>query len=362
MKGLFAPLLVVACALAQDPAPPRRPQTPSLPLPYETTAATVPAADGAPELAGALTRPRGVDPAPAVILVQGGSPFDRDGTLAAHKPLLVIADTLTRAGFATLRLDDRGVGGSKGNKFAATLDELAQDLARSVRFLRGQPGIRADRIGLLGHSGGALLCALLASRDRELAFVVLLGSPARPLPLLIAAQLAADGDGTIAINEQLGAAAAEVVRGTPAAADLPGRVQEAWRALLEAMPAADRQHADRFVASLTRSLPALLGPVYLRDLFCFDPSPALRSITCPVLAIWGEYDQGGKLANSSVWELARLLGQGACSDFCILQVPRTNHCMQTCATGRLDEVPRIEETVAPSILRALQSWAAARAE
>lgn len=123
------------------------------------------------------------------------------------------------------------------------------------------------------------------------------------------------------------------------------------------MPPAARADAERYVASMTRKLPVLLGAPYLRDVFCFDPEPVLARVACPVLALWGEYDQGGKLANRSAWEMARILAQGPCTDFEVVQVPRTNHFLQPCTTGRMDEVARIREDVAPAVLRVVVAWA-----
>ena len=222
-------------------------------------------------------------------------------------------------------------------------------------------GIRRDRIGLLGHSGGALLSVLVASRDPELAFAVLLGCPARPLPALIAAQMAADGDGSAETATFLGNAAAELALESPDAADLFDRIQKRWKDLVSTLPEDERPGAELFVASMSRTLPVLLGSVYLRELYCFDPGPVLQRVRCPVLAVWGEYDQGRKLANSSAWEMTRHLASGLCASFQVAQVPRVNHFLQTCRTGGIDEIPRIEETVSPEVLGLVVEWSRSRA-
>lgn len=168
--------LAPAPAGAQDPA--AAAQASSLPAGCTARDVTLPATAHTPVLAGTLTLSQRDGPAPAVLLVPGGSPFDRNGTFAGHTPLRVLAEALTIAGLATLRLDDRGVGGSEGAKMQATLRELSQDTAQGVAFLRACPRVRPDRVGLLGHSGGALLAALAAAGDDKVAFVVLLGCPA----------------------------------------------------------------------------------------------------------------------------------------------------------------------------------------
>lgn len=361
MSLLLAFLAALAAPVQQAPGDAKRPQLPARPLPYDEVEVVIPATSRPVELAGTLSRPRGEHDVPAVILVQGGSPFDRDGTYAGHKPLLVLSDALVRAGLATLRLDDRGVGGSAGDKQAATLEELALDLEESVRFLRAEERIRPQAIGLLGYSGGALLCSLVASRDPAVAFVVLLGCPTLPLPALIAAQLAAEGDGSVETGTLLGGAAAEIAREVPAGPELIELVRARWRELVDAMPVAEREGAERFVSSMSRRLGFLLGTRYLHSVYVFDPAPALERIACPVLGVWGEYDQGRKLPNASAWELTRLLAGGACSSFRIAQVPRTNHFMQTCTSGALDELARIEETVSPEVLRLVVEWSVQQA-
>ncbi|MCA1780238.1 MAG: hypothetical protein LC637_12910, partial [Xanthomonadaceae bacterium] len=106
---------------AVSAAPPKRPQEPSEPLPYRSEAVSFEGA-GEIRLAGTLTRPEGSGPFPGVVLVAGAGPHDRDGTFMNHRPLLVLADYLTRAGFSVLRFDERGIGESAG-EFASASGE-----------------------------------------------------------------------------------------------------------------------------------------------------------------------------------------------------------------------------------------------
>ena len=187
-----------------------RPQRPVRPFPYQEREITIPVDDGALTLAGTWTCPDGAGAFPAVVLVPGGTPFDRDGSFAGHEPYRVLSDALTRAGCATLRMDDRGVGESGGAKLDCTLGRLAADVEACVRFAMSQSNVDSEHVGIVGHSGGALLVSLAAGREPAVAFVVLLGCPARPLPDLIAAQMAAEGDGTLEIDRCLGREAARI--------------------------------------------------------------------------------------------------------------------------------------------------------
>ena len=95
-----------------------RPQDPTPPFPYTT--AEVSFGNDDLTLAGTLMIPDGDGPFPIAVLISGSGQQDRDETLMGHKPFLVLADHLARAGVATLRYDDRGVGESTGNPVGAT--------------------------------------------------------------------------------------------------------------------------------------------------------------------------------------------------------------------------------------------------
>jgi hypothetical protein len=130
--------------------PPARPQEPAAPYPYRAEDVTLPSGDLT--LAGTLTLPTGPGPFPAVVLISGSGPQDRDETISGHRPFLVVADALTRAGFAVLRADDRGVGGSGGSYPDSTYPQLADDALAQVAHLAARPEIDRTRIGLFGHS------------------------------------------------------------------------------------------------------------------------------------------------------------------------------------------------------------------
>src|SRR5262249_42235050 len=89
-------------------------------------------------------------------------------------PFLVLADYLTRHGIAVLRVDDRGVGGSSGNVYEATSADFAEDVLAGVELLKARREINAAQIGLIGHSEGGIIAPMVASRSRDIAFIVML--------------------------------------------------------------------------------------------------------------------------------------------------------------------------------------------
>ena len=129
-------------------------------------------------LAGTFTVRRGGGKHPAAVMVTGTGTQDRDESLFGHKPFLVIADHLTRAGIAVLRVDDRGIGGSGGDTAATTLDDKTDDTLAGVAWLAAQPDVDPVRIGVIGHSEGGLIAPMVASRSSTpIAFIVLLAGP-----------------------------------------------------------------------------------------------------------------------------------------------------------------------------------------
>ena len=162
--------------------PPSRPQDPQPPFPYEVSDVVFRNREDGLNFAGTLTYPRGSGPFPSVVLVSGSGQENRDEEIYNHRPFLVLADALTRAGYAVLRYDDRGVGGSEGldTLQTATMYDFARDASAAVDFLASTPGVDTDRIGVIGHSEGASIAAELAVSNPHVAFIVLMGMPGLP--------------------------------------------------------------------------------------------------------------------------------------------------------------------------------------
>ncbi len=169
--GLSFPLLL----RRTDEAPKlHRPQEPKKPYPYVEEEVGYENKEAGIKLAGTLTFPRSEGPFPAVILITGSGPQDRNETVCGHRPFLVLADHLTRKGMAVLRVDDRGVGGSTGNVMEATSEDLAGDVLVGVNYLKSRKEINAKRIGLIGHSEGGIIAPMVAAQSSDVAFIVLM--------------------------------------------------------------------------------------------------------------------------------------------------------------------------------------------
>lgn len=132
-------------------------------------------------LPGTLTLPDGNGPFPAVLLVAGSGPNDRDESIGPNKPFLDIARGLAQQGIATFRYDKRThVYGAKLAGTPITIDdEVTDDAVAALKLLATQPGVDARRVFVLGHSLGAMLAPRIADRDAQVAGVILLAAPTR---------------------------------------------------------------------------------------------------------------------------------------------------------------------------------------
>jgi pimeloyl-ACP methyl ester carboxylesterase len=338
----------------------KRPQTPQKPYRYDEIDAAYDSKAAGIKLAGTLTVPRSGGPFPAVILIQGSGAHDRDETIFGHKPFLLLADYLTRRGIAVLRVDKRGVGGSSGRTREGTSGGFADDVLAGVDFLKTRREVNASQIGLIGHSEGGAIAPLVASRSRDIAFIVLLAGPGLPgeetLYLQGAAILkvaGADAD-ELAREKQIQERIFAVLRQEKDDTAAEMKV----RAALEELVSKGEKDGEKRMAE---TLPMLEGQIrmvatpWFRHFLDYDPRPALRKTTCPVLALNGEKDVQVD-ARIHLREIDAALKAGGNKDFTVKEFSNLNHLFQTCKTGAVSEYGAIEETMAPVVLETIAEW------
>ena len=148
------------------------------------------------QLAGTLAVPEGRGPFPAVLIIGGSGPFDRNGdvdprsgeALKLSSTYRDIPQALSREGFVTLRYDKRGIGNSTGEGGDFPEPSL-RDLKAAVAFLRDNPSVDPNRIALVGHSLGGLWALMKASEDPDIAAICLMATPAKPYGEVIIEQI-----------------------------------------------------------------------------------------------------------------------------------------------------------------------------
>ncbi|MEU6562185.1 alpha/beta hydrolase family protein [Nocardia nova] len=325
-------------------ASPPRPQEPAPPWPYRSE--DVRYRSGDITIAGTLTLPRAPGPYPAVVLITGSGPQNRDERIAGHKPFLVLADTLTRAGYAVLRTDDRGVGGTGGHLDTSDYTDLTDDIMAGLGYLRGRPDIDGNRIGLIGHSEGGYLAPLAAARpDSHLAFVIMLAGPAVPGSEVLLAQ-----------NEAM-LRAADTDRETV-------RHHVGYITTLTTLiRSGDREQVTRFATDHNDALPPdqrqsqsaidQLTTPYFDALIDYDPAPALQALRIPVLATYGTKDMQVPAVQSAPAARAALAGDPGAE---VHVFDGVNHLLQPADTGSPQEYATIATTIAPQVLAYVTAW------
>ncbi len=339
-----------------------RPQTPRPPYAYgREEVSMLSLADGL-TLAGELTIPRTPPPHPAVILISDGGAQDRDHNEEHHRPFLVLADHLTRRGFAVLRMDDRGVGGSQGVFTDATLDTITKDVRSATAMLAARDDIDSRRIGLLGLGDGAIVAALAAAAGDEPGprAVVLLSPPGvtgkQNLILREQRRMEAEGEDPAYIEAQasrLGAMLDLVTKGTS-----QETIAEAIRDLVLESAEANRGTAPppedwQLREAAAQQAFAYTSPAALRWL-TLDPAEALRGLRTPVLVLSGELDLTVPAADNFPRVVAALKESGA--SVTAEQLPGLNHYLQPATTGFADEVVSIQTTIHPGAMERIGAW------
>ena len=285
-------------------------------------------------LAGTITRPKTTTPAPALILIGGSGPTDRDETVAGIPIFGQVARDLVDAGFVVVRYDKRGIGQSGGRAESATIADYAEDARHVLLWLEKQKGVDKDRIGLVGHSEGALVSMLTAGRERgKVGAIALLAGPAtsgaevvlEQQKLLLAKMPIDDAQRAekVALQEKINQA---VIKGT------------GWNEI----PESARRIADTpwFYSFLT-----------------FDPRKAMNDTRQPVLIVQGDLDaqvqphHADKLA-----EFARARRTKAAVE--VVKVPGVNHLLVPAKTGDVTEYGSLgpDARVSPRVTSAIADF------
>ncbi|MBM74524.1 MAG: alpha/beta hydrolase [Proteobacteria bacterium] len=327
-----------------------RPQTPQPPFPYTSKEVTYTTNDNA-TIAGTLTIPEEDGPHPVVILITGSGSQDRDETIFEHKPFWVIADHLSRNGIAVLRVDDRGIGGSTGIRDDLTSFVFAEDVGSGLDFLKAQPEVDSQKMGLIGHSEGGLIGPIVASQRSDVAFLVLLaGTGVNGLEVLTRQNV--DLFRTKGMNEEqeqkLKEHFTKSMSPNGTREDLLELIQLQFNISdIQASPEIIEQHADS-------ALKAKNQP-WMQTFLNTEPSEYLNQITVPVLALNGTKDL--QVAHDqNLPSIEQALKNGGNQHVTIHTLDGLNHMFQMAEVGTVEEYAQIEETFNPQALNIISDW------
>ena len=325
----------------------KRPQNPVKPYPYRDEDVSYENKLQNVTLAATLTIPQGKGPFPGVVLITGSGPQDRDESLMGHKPFLVLSDYLTRHGIAVLRADDRGTAKSTGDFKAATTADFATDTEAGIAYLKTRSEVDPHKIGLIGHSEGGVIAPMIAARNKDVAFIVMMAGTGVPGDEVIVAQ----GE---ALAIAAGKSPDEAAKGAAKERDLLKLVEtEKDEAVLE-KELKEKMAGDVPEGQIGVAIKQVTSP-WFRYFLTYDPATALRKVTCPVLVINGSLDKQ-VLPSQNLPPIRQALAEAGNQHVEIDELPGLNHLFQTAKTGALSEYSQIEETISPVALDKMANW------
>lgn len=330
-----------------------RPQEPQPPFPYRSEEVRFENHAAGVILAGTLTLPATGGKFPAVVMVTGSGPQNRDEEVFDHKPFLVIADHLTRSGIAVLRYDDRGTAESTGSFAGSTSEDFTGDALAGFDFLRRRTDIDPDKIGVIGHSEGGTIGFMMAARQPELAFVVSMAGGILP------------GDSVLVLQNR------DILLAQGMDNNLVGQFVNAVAAMYKIKNSTDVAYVKDNLDQIKERIPGLTGlwePLQnsiVESLLSTDPwfnyfvknDPAgdIAKTRCPVFAINGAKDVQVH-AENNLSHLTDILRSAGNDNFTTRIYPGLNHLFQQCVTGTVEEYGRIEQTIAPEVLEEMTEW------
>lgn len=341
-RGMTFPLLLKPDAPLED----RRPQTPRPPFPYTVIDTVFTSTDGT-QLGGTLTLPADIKgkKVPAIVMVTGSGPQNRDEEILDHKPFAVVADYLARNGVASLRYDDRGTGDSKGDFLKATTYTFKDDAKSGMELLKKMKGI--GKVGVLGHSEGGTIAFMLAA-EKVPDFIISL------------AGLAESGkEGLLKQNKQL-----------LEKSGITGETKENCMTLIsslfdtqidqnksgvcrpidiDSLANATGKVVPPSVITSLKSTQKIRTP-WFDTLITINPQTFLSKIKCPVLAINGDNDTQVE-AGTNIGIIKKGIPKAETHI-----MPGLNHLMQHCETGDMTEYDSIRETISPEVLEIILAF------
>jgi dienelactone hydrolase len=229
-------------------------------------------------LPGTLTLPESDAPVPAVVLVHGSGPNDRDETIGGSQPFKDLAWGLASRGIAVLRYDKRTrVYGPRLSPDIGLEEEVVLDALSALEMARSRPEVDPGRVFLLGHSLGGMVAPEIGSREESLAGIAILAAPARPFFQVLTSQL-------------------EYLATLQPDPDSPGRAQlDSLIGVVRTVEAGEAPEGTPVLGA---------PPSYWREVAAVDPVATAKNLTLPMMVLQGGRDYQSTSEDLTLWETA----------------------------------------------------------
>lgn len=342
-----------------EPKKANRPQNPKAPYSYTREEVKFENLQDSFSLAGTITLPKDKNNVPAIVLVSGSGPQNRDEEMMGHRPFWVLADYLTNLGYAVLRYDDRGTFDSEGDFSDATTLDFARDASAAVNYLKKRPEVDSTKIVIIGHSEGGLIANILGAQIPNLSAIIsLAGTSIR-------------GDSILKIQRRL---MAESIEEQNAQIELAHAYNDAiWQAAIASANILEFEKELTFISKkflkkfrkkkfikkseesdLTDAVKnSVLNP-WMYEFIRYSPSIDIPNITCDVLVLIGSRDIQ-VTSKENIRGYNDLLPNNGKLHI-VKELKGLNHLFQRCETCTINEYEQLEETFSTIALEEIRSF------
>jgi uncharacterized protein len=314
-------------------------------------------------LSGTLTYPLTGEKFPAVILISGSGPSDRDETIFnKYKPFKILAEYLSENGYAVLRYDDRGCGRSTGKPYPKhTSADLAQDVLAAVDYLKTKSNVLANKIGLAGHSEGGMIAPMVAKDNKDIAFIISLAGAGCKITEVMEQQNRAifssysktyvDHYIEFCYNPMI----KEVISGNDSLT-IYKNIVSVYGAYHKAVPDSEFKTFVRIADTLMARI--CMYQVYtpwFRYFLSYNPTNDWKHVKQPVLALNGTKDvQVDAAQNLACIKAGLTVAEN--KNFKVLSLEGYNHLFQKAKTGALTEYTTLDDPFDKPVLEIIVKW------
>ena len=307
------------------------------------------------KLSGTLTAPYDYKCDKIVILVSGSGLQNRNEEILGHKPFLVLSDYLTRNGIAVIRYDDRGFAKSTGDASNATTYDLSLDAESVVKFIKNDSRLKDMKIGIIGHSEGGMIAPMVADRNSDVDFVVMLAGPAVNIWQLMARQnydvLRSNG-----ISEDIAKQYAQLASKTykilndkkSSIDDKKAKVRTIMNEMEKLAPSGYDEE------TLQANLDELFTP-WMSYFIDFNPQDYLCKVKVPILALNGDKDVQ-VYSKDNLAGVEKAMKKAKNSNYKILELKGLNHLFQKCIFGSPNFYGKNDETFNEDAMKTIAEW------
>lgn len=337
----------------------KRPQNPKPPYIYDIEEVKFMNLKDSFYLAGTLTLPKSNNPSPAIVLVSGSGPQNRDEQIMGHKPFWVLADYLTNLGYAVLRYDDRGTHSSQGDFSSATTFDLALDAESAVKYLQHRDDIDAAKIVVMGHSEGGVICNILGARITDLSGIIsLAGTSIRGDSILqIQTRLISKSKNASDIELDITQGYNKEIFQTIVASSSPAeaknelkKISKKWTKTMSKNDIIKKNEKKDVIHSVSQTM---LNP-WMYEFVKYSPSIDIKKITCHVLVLIGSKDIQ-VTSSENIKGYKDLLPKNK-KLHTIKELNGLNHLFQKCITCTVSEYGQLEETFSMDAMEEIRDF------